>query len=153
MTRWLFATLHLAALGIGLGAVWARGRALRGPLDPAGLKQAFTADAWWGLSAVLWIGTGLTRLFAGMEKSTAYYLENHLFWGKMGLLVVILLLEIAPMAALIRWRKVVGNGGVPDTQHARRYAAVSAVQAAVILLMVVLATGMARGYGNIAVGN
>ena len=44
--RWLFAALHLLALGIGLGAVWARGRALRGTLDPAGRRRAFAADSW-----------------------------------------------------------------------------------------------------------
>lgn len=44
--RWLFAALHLLALGVGLGAVWARGRALRGELDEAGLRRAFSADAW-----------------------------------------------------------------------------------------------------------
>jgi putative membrane protein len=71
-TRWRFATVHLLALGIGLGAVWARERALRGPLDAAGLRQAFYADSWWGIAALLWIGTGLVRAFAGLEKGSAY---------------------------------------------------------------------------------
>ena len=31
--RWLLAAVHLLALGVGLGAVWARGRALAGELD------------------------------------------------------------------------------------------------------------------------
>ena len=30
--RWILAALHLLALGIGLGAVWSRGRLLRQPL-------------------------------------------------------------------------------------------------------------------------
>src|SRR6266511_1832568 len=51
--RWLLAALHLLALGIGLGAVWARGRALRDALDASGLRRAFHADAWWGIAAVL----------------------------------------------------------------------------------------------------
>ena len=29
--RWILAALHLFGLAIGLGAVWARGRALQGP--------------------------------------------------------------------------------------------------------------------------
>ncbi len=90
--RWLLAAVHLLALGIGLGAVWVRARALRGSFDEAGLRRIFAADSWWGLAAVLWIGTGLWRLLAATEKPTRYYLENHLFWLKMGALLAILLL-------------------------------------------------------------
>src|SRR3989449_11375442 len=57
-TRWLLAALHLLALGVGLGAVWARGRALRDARDASGLRRAFYADTWWGVAALLWIGTG-----------------------------------------------------------------------------------------------
>ena len=42
--RWLLAAVHLLALGIGLGAVWARGRALGGAVDAMGLRRAFDAD-------------------------------------------------------------------------------------------------------------
>lgn len=153
MTGWIFAAVHLLALGIGLGAVWARGRALRGPLDVTGLRRVFTADTWWALAAILWIGTGLVRLFAGLEKSTAWYLQNHLFWGKMALLVFVLVLEIPPMVGLIRWRMALRAGGQPDTRAAPRYAAISAFQAGLVLLMVVLATGMARGFGAPGAGD
>ena len=54
MSSWIFAALHLFALGIGLGAVWARARALSGPLDPNGLKRVFAADGWWGGAGCCW---------------------------------------------------------------------------------------------------
>jgi hypothetical protein len=41
------AIAHLLALGIGLGAVWTRGRAFAGPLDAAGVKRTIEADTWW----------------------------------------------------------------------------------------------------------
>jgi len=50
--RWRLASLHLPALGVGLGAVWARGRALRGTLDPPGLSRLVAADAAWGIAAL-----------------------------------------------------------------------------------------------------
>jgi putative membrane protein len=145
--RWLLAAFHLLALGVGLGAVWARGRALQGDLDAAGLRRAFYADTWWGVAALVWIGTGLARAFGGFEKGSLYYLHNHVFWGKMGLLVAILVLELRPGVTLIRWRRLVARGDAPDTRGASRYAQVSFVQAALVVLMVLAATAMARGYG------
>jgi putative membrane protein len=147
VTRLLLASVHLLGLGVGLGAVWARGRALRGQLDATGLRRVFYADSWWGLAAVLWIGTGLARLLSSVEKGTAYYLHNHLFWGKMGCFVLILLLELTPMVALIKWRTQVGRGQHPDTHAAGRLASISVLQAALVVLMVLFATAMARGFG------
>ena len=146
--RWLLATLHLLGLGVGLGAVYARARALRGVLDAPGLRRVFLADTWWGVAAGLWIVTGLLRAFGGFEKGAAYYLHNHLFLTKMGLLVLILLLEIGPMLRLIVWRRSLGKGTVPDTTPAARYARISMVQAFLVLLMVAAAAGMARGFGG-----
>jgi putative membrane protein len=145
--RWLLAAVHLLALGVGLGAVWARSRALQAPLDLPGLRRVFYADTWWGIAAFLWIGTGLVRAFGGFEKGSFYYLHNHVFWAKMGLLVAILVLELGPMIALIRWRGAVARGTVPDTRAASRFAVTSLVQAVLVVLMVLAATAMARGYG------
>ncbi|OLE00126.1 MAG: hypothetical protein AUG80_03370 [Candidatus Rokubacteria bacterium 13_1_20CM_4_68_9] len=145
--RWLLAAVHLLALGVGLGAVWARGRALRGELDAAGLRRAFYADTWWGIAAVLWIGTGLARAFGGFEKGSVYYLHNHAFWAKLTLLAAILILEVGPMIGLIQWRRLVARGEVPDTRAASRFARISFIQAALVVLMVLAATAMARGYG------
>jgi putative membrane protein len=145
--RWLFASLHLLGLGIGLGAVWARARSLRGPLDTAGLRRVFQADAWWGIAALIWISTGLVRVIGGLEKTTDYYLRNHVFWGKMALLLVILLLEIGPAVTLMRWRGRVARGAQPDTAPAGRFARISYAQAVLVLLMVLAAAAMARAVG------
>ena len=147
MIRWLFAAAHLLALGIGLGAVWARARALQGSLDPAGLRRVFVADTWWGVAAGLWLGTGLVRLLAGLEKPTAYYLGNHLFWTKMGLFVLVVLVELWPMVTLIRWRSQLRRGEPLDIDPARRMAQISFLEVGLVLLILLAATGMARGYG------
>jgi putative membrane protein len=149
LIRWLFAALHLVGLGVGLGAVWARARALRGPLDPAGLRRVFYADNWWGMAAAIWIGTGLVRMIGGLEKSMDYYLQNHVFWGKMTLLLAILVLEATPMVTLVRWRVQLRRGETPDTRLAGRFATISSVQALLVLLMVLAATAMARGIGMV----
>lgn len=150
MLRLTLATLHLLALGIGLGAVWARGDALSGPLDLPAMRRAFRADSWWGIAAGLWVLTGLWRVLAGTEKATDYYLHNHVFFAKMGFLVIILLLEIWPMVTLIRWRQIAGRGTSawnPNPAAARRIARISHVESALVVAMVIAAVAMARGYG------
>jgi putative membrane protein len=145
--RWLLAGLHLLALGLGLGAVWVRGRALSSQLDERGLHSVFLADMWWGIAAFLWIGTGLWRLLAGLEKNTGYYFQNHLFLAKMGLLGIILILEVWPMITLIKWRRTVRAGALPITRAAPALARISFAQAVLVMLMVFLASAMARGFG------
>jgi putative membrane protein len=147
MIRWIVAALHLLALGVGLGAVWARGRALRGVLDAQGLQRVFYADNLWGIAAVVWIATGLARAFAGLEKGSAYYLHNHVFWLKMTLLGLVLVLEVWPMVSLIGWRSRRARGEDIDTRRAGVFANISVVQASLVVAMVFAATAMARGLG------
>ena len=124
-----------------------RGRALAQPLDGPGLRRLFAADSWWGLAALLWIATGLTRAFGGLEKGTQFYLASPLFWVKMALLGVIILLEIWPMATFIRWRIAVGRGERPDTRRARQLWVVNHVELLLAVVMVFVASFMARGFG------
>jgi putative membrane protein len=147
MLRWVLAAVHLLALGIGLGAIWARALALRAPLDVAGIRRVLYADTWWGIAAVLWIGTGVVRAFGGFEKGTLYYTHNHYFWVKMGMLGSILLLEIMPMITFIRWRTRLAKHETIDASNAASFATMSFIQAALIVFMVLAATAMARGYG------
>lgn len=147
MTRWLLAAAHLLALGIGLGAIWGRRRALGGTLDPGGLRAVFYADNWWGIAFLLWLSTGLARLFGNVEKGTTYYLQNHAFLGKMACLGLILALELWPMVTLIRWRIAIGSGRTVDTRHAGAFARISTAQAVLVVLMVLAAAAMARGLG------
>jgi putative membrane protein len=136
------------ALALGVPSVYLRGRALRGPLDADGMRRLFTADHVWGIAAVLWLATGLLRAFGGLEKGTSFYLTSSLFWTKMTLFVLILLLEIWPMATFIRWRVVRGRGLWPDTSRARTLYIVNHVELALLLLIVFAASFMARGFGH-----
>ncbi len=149
IARWILAALHLIALGAGFGAVWARAQWLaKAPHDRAALDRALTADAWWGVAFLLWVTTGLWRLFGGMEKQTAFYFDSHLFWGKMGLLAVILALEAVPIVTLTRWRRVAHPQLPPDVARAAALSKTSYTQLALLAGMVVAATGMARGFGS-----
>jgi len=151
MLRLALAWLHLVALGFGLGAVLDRAATLRGPMTTVSLRRVFRADAIWGLSALLWIVTGVWRMTAATEKAASYYMTNHVFWAKMALLAIILLLELWPMITLIRWRISASRGAPPEvfarSSAARRIATISRIEALLVVLMVLAATAMARGYG------
>jgi putative membrane protein len=149
--RIALAVIHLLALGIGFGAVFARGRAAnRLKQSTESLRTTFAADNFWGLAALLWISTGLWRAFGSYEKSNAYYWSNHIFLAKMGFLVLIIALEIWPAVTLVRWRRANGKGTLNANELATRgpvIARISDVQLLLLVAMIVAAVMMARGFG------
>lgn len=140
-------SLHLLALATGLPAVFLRGRALKGPLDAPGLRRLLAADNVWGLAAALWLVTGLLRAFGGLEKGTEFYLRSPLFWTKMTLFLAVILLEIRPMVTFIRWRVQLGRGQSVDTSPARALYTLNHIELAIVVVMVFVASLMARGVG------
>ena len=152
MLRIALAAVHLLALGIGLGAIYARARVFNDlSASPDALRRGFAADTWWGVAAMLWISTGLWRAIGGFEKTPSFYWSNHVFYAKMSLLVLALLLEIWPMVTLIRWRIAERKGALPLPAALQatgnRIARISDVQTLLVVSMVVAAVMMARGYG------
>jgi len=139
--------LHVLAVSLGLPSVFLRGRALRGPLNDAGVSRALAADNVWGVAALLWIGTGLLRAFGGLEKGTQFYLASSLFWTKMTLFALVLILEVWPMLTFIRWRVQRGRGQSPDTAPARALAVINHIEMAIVVVMVFVASFMTRGFG------
>lgn len=140
-------SLHLLALALGLPAVFLRGRALRGSLDAEGLRRLLAADNVWGLAALLWVATGLLRAFAGLEKGSEFYLQSRLFWVKMALFVVVLLLEIRPMVTFIGWRARLRRGEPIDRRAAPTLYTLNHIELAIVVVMVFVASLMARGIG------
>ena len=152
LLRITLAALHLLALGLGLGAVIARGTALRESPSNAALRRALRSDTIWGLAAALWIATGVWRMAAGIEKLPGYYYTNPVFHAKMGLFLVVLLLELWPMITLMRWRRAFRGGESAErlmTRGAgRKIAVISHIEALVVIAMVFVAVAMARGFGT-----
>jgi putative membrane protein len=146
LAHWFLAAVHLLAFALGFWAVLARGTAFRRLAAGVGeARSVLIADNLWGISAVILLITGGMRAFGGYEKGTDYYLHQPLFHLKMTLFVLILLLEIAPMVTLIKWRIALGRGASIDVGRAKLFARISHIEALLVLLMVVAATGMARG--------
>jgi putative membrane protein len=146
----LLAGLHFIALPIGMGGLFMRGRYLRAlrsrGRDSAVLPALFAADSFWGVAAILWIATGLTRVFGGIEKQPDFYLRNGMFWVKMGLFLLVFLLELGPMVTFIRWR-VAEKRQAPLASFDRlpRLVSVNDIQLVLLLVMPFVAAAMARG--------
>jgi putative membrane protein len=64
----LLSAIHMLTLALGLWAITERGRALARPLDDAGWRRLLAADNAWGLAALLWITSGLARVFNGGKE-------------------------------------------------------------------------------------
>lgn len=144
-TKYLFAVSHLLGLAIGLAAVYARWRALRAAKEQSDVPAILHADSWYGLAALIWVGTGLMRAFGGLEKGTEHYLGNHWFIGKMTLFLTVLCLEIKPMATFMGWRAARGKSSPIDLSMTRTLATLTILQLPLLVLMVFMAAAMARG--------
>lgn len=147
MLRWSVAAIHLVALAVGFGAIWIRANALREVPGSSAIRRVLQADIWWGVAALLWLGTGLPRLLMGLEKPMGYYLDNHLFVTKIVIFLVIVVTEVIQAIDFGKWRRALRQGQTPEVGSAPRWARLSQVQAGLVLLIVLLATALARGYG------
>lgn len=146
LAHWVLATVHLLALVLGFWAVLSRGTAFRRLAAGVGeVRSILIADNLWGISAVILLVTGGMRAFGGYEKGADFYLHQPLFHLKMTLFVLILVLEVAPMVTLIKWRIAQARGTAINSASATLFARISHVEALLVLLIVVAATGMARG--------
>jgi putative membrane protein len=146
MVSAIVAAFHYLALAIGLPAVFLRGRALQRLPDRDAFIRLFVADSAWGLAAVLWILTGAARAFGRLEKGTAYYMQSRLFWVKIALFIIVFVLEIGPMVTFLRWRRSVKKHQVVDLTPVPGLLFVNRAEVAIVVLIVFVASFMARGF-------
>lgn len=140
----LLSAIHMLTLALGAGAIFARGRALAGPLDDAGWKRLLAADTAWGVAALLWIASGVARVFFG-GKESSFYWRNGFFWLKLVLFLLIFTLEQAPMMTFIRARRARSRGAAMPGFRIDAYRYINTIELALVVTIVVVAAFMARG--------
>lgn len=150
IARAFLAALHVLALPLGFTALFLRGMRLRelrrSPDDAAARVALLRADNVWGVAAILWIVTGLTRVFGELEKTTDFYLRNGFFWVKMSLFLLVFVLEIAPMVTFMTWR-IARDRAVDRVALAPldRFVTLNDAELVLVLLIPFAAALMARG--------
>jgi putative membrane protein len=140
----LLSAIHLLTLAIGFAAIFERGRALASPLDESGWRRLLAADNVWGAAAMLWIASGLARVFFG-GREPGFYAHNGFFWLKMSLFAMVFGLELTPMITFIRVRIARGRAAPVPGFSVELYRRINAAEVALVVVIVFVAAFMARG--------
>ncbi len=143
--RYIVATVHILTFGLGFYSCWTRASALSKLKDESGIKDVLNADNIWGITAALWLITGLWRAFGGLEKGTSFYLHNIAFLIKMSLFALVFALELKPMITFIKWRTLQRKKQPIDISVAPGLARLSYIELILLIPIVSMATAMARG--------
>jgi putative membrane protein len=100
----------------------------------------------YGLSAVLLLGVGFSRVYWG-AKGSSFYLSDPLFWTKIGLFTTVALLSIPPTVQLIQWSKQAHSQPeyLPSEKQVSRLQWWLRAELFVLLLIPFVAAAMARG--------
>lgn len=149
MVAALFAWLHLLAAGIGAGLLlteyWLCGRMP----DRTQARLLGTVDLGYQLALIASLATGLARaLYYG--QAAGYYLGNRLFWLKIAIFLLVVLVAIAPTLQYIRWNREARTAPTfaPLTRDLERVRASISLGLGLWLVLPLIGILVARGYGN-----
>ncbi len=136
-------------LVFGIAAILAAELVLIRPgINAAQLRQAGKIDLFYGIAAGLVVLVGFARVYFGV-KGPDFYLQNPVFWAKIGTFAVVGLLSVPPTLLLLKWRGAAKADATflpmaAEVAAVRRYLK---IEAHLFILIPIFAAAMARGYG------
>ncbi|NWK77523.1 DUF2214 family protein [Aquitalea sp. LB_tupeE] len=148
MLQWLLATLHLLALGCGLGAIAARGRNLADQPDGPAWQRSLRANNWWHLALCLWLLSGISML---VQQVQPVWVAGSLPPAALAKLLCCLLLftqEWRSLSLLRQCRERLERGRLPADELRSRLCRASRRQLALLLLLLLLSTAWHSGLFN-----
>lgn len=153
MTTAIVAYLHYLSIFALFALLSIEHVLFKAPLDLSRARSLMITDIAYGICAGLVLLTGTARVL-WFGKGTAYYLGNSLFHAKVGLFILAALLSILPTWVFFNWRNAVRAGQAPTPSPRQMKLVTWSIRLELLLLLVIplLATLMARGYGVIAAG-
>ena len=140
----LAALHHLFAFGL-VGMLMAQWALLRGAPTEAVLGRLARYDLWYGVCALGLVVVGVGRVLHGL-KSTAFYIDNPVFWLKIGAFVAVGLISIMPTVQYRRWRAAAACC-LPDSRLWTRVRQCVVVELHLLSVVMIAAALMARGIG------
>ena len=144
----IMATLHhIAAFAVTATLVY-EFLAFRKNLTIHEARRILQVDSAYGVSAAVLLVVGLLRVFF-FEKGAAYYLNNNMYWIKMGLFILVGLLSIYPTMRFLKWRIAVREERAPEIpdDEFKLIRLLLHLELTGILLILIVAPMMARGIG------
>jgi putative membrane protein len=148
MADLVLAALHFILIFALVGILGAEAGLVHEGMDGTQANRVAVLDRGYGATAGLLLAIGFLRVFYG-TKGADFYLQNPVFWAKIAAFALVAALSIPPTVRFIVWqrraRKEPGFRLVAaDVRGLRR---LIMAQAAVLLVIPLLAGMMARGYG------
>lgn len=140
---------HFVFAFILVGALSAEAFILRLPVDGRVARLLLRVDMFYGVSSVLLILAGISRVLWG-EKGWEYYQAQPFFWAKMATFLVIGILSALPTRTFMRWVKAANADpafAVPDAD-AKKVRRIVTFEAHLIALLLLFATLAARAIGS-----
>jgi putative membrane protein len=142
------AVLHFILILALVGILGAEAGLVREGIDGTQVNRVAVLDRSYGVTAGLLLVVGFLRVFHG-AKGAAFYLENPVFWAKIGAFALIGALSIQPTIKFVAWQRHARKdpGFRPVAADVRGVRRLIAAQAVVLLTIPLPAGMMARGYG------
>ena len=144
----LLSTFHFLLVFTLVAILAAQSAVIRPGLSASSLRLAASLDRGYGVSAVLLLGVGFSRIYWG-AKGSSFYLLNPLFWTKIALFAIVAVLSIPPTLQLISWVKQAHShpAFLPPDEEVRRIQWWLRAETIVVVFIPFLAAAMARGIG------
>ena len=136
-------------LVFSLIAVFAAEVALvRGTMSPQNIRIAAILDAHAGLFAMLTLVVGFLRVSYG-AKGAAFFMQNPVFWMKIGAFGVVALLSIIPTVRILQWRRKskADAAFVPPAHEVSQVRKAFMGMIVAIAALILFAGAMVRGIG------
>jgi putative membrane protein len=144
----VFAWLHLLAVGVGAGMLLTEYWLCRRMPDRIQARLLGQVDMGYQLALIGSLATGLARaLYYGQDLP--FYLANRLFWLKIAIFFMIVVVAIAPTLQYIRWNREARTAPTftPLERDVERVRASIALGLGLWLILPLIGILVARGYG------
>ncbi len=144
----LLAYVHYASFMICFGALVYERICLKESPDRNQSILMVIADICYGLAGITLLVSGILRV-RGYGQGVDFYIENPVFWFKIGLFVIVGLLSLYPTVTYILWAIPLSKGNLPNVNSdlVSRLRLIINIELLGFLLIPLLATLMARGIG------
>ncbi len=141
--------LHYIGIMVIMGSLISEHLLLKPKMTREQIKSLAMVDLFYGISALLVLGTGLLRWFV-YGKGSEYYLSNPLFHTKLTLFGILVIMSIFPTIKFLKWRKQVSNGQEPDLNEKtiKKLLMVIRIELLILATIPILAVMLAKGIGG-----